>query len=208
MKLQELKTTLHEARQPGLTYKETKVKEVLSKVTLELTGANSAVATKLAKRYERLDRTAKMLKEKRDELNAKVKGVGDELFNAEDVLITRVIQTVSFTMMLTAAEKAEHKKPKQQVDYEAAFKALSALVPDLQEQAQALLKAYTTIIPPKDTPTALKVAARVKEDLNEGMMSDFMKKVKSVAANLMSSVKSWATGYDKELNALKKQFKV
>lgn len=208
MKLTELLTSLNEVRQPDLTYTETKVKDVLKKVTLELTGANSAVATKLAKRYERLDRTAKMLKEKRDELNAKVKGVGDELFDAEDVLITRVIQTVSFTMMLTAAEKAEHKKATEKVDYESAFKALAALVPDLQQQANALLKAYTEIVPPKDTPTQLKVAARVKENLIEGVMSDFMKKVKSVAANLMSSVKSWATGYDKELNALKKQFKV
>ncbi len=207
MKLNDIKT-LFEARQPNLTYSETKVKNALTKVTLELAGANSAIATKLAKRYERLDRTAKLLKEKRDELNTKIKGVGDELFDAEDVLITRVIQTVSFTMMLTAAEKAEHKQPKKDIDYEAAFKALSALVPDLQTQAQALLDAYTKIIPPKDTPTALKVAARVKEDLNEGVMSDFMAKVKSVAKNLMSSVKSWAAGYDKELSALKKQFKV
>ena len=45
--------------------------------------------------------------EKCNELNARVKELGDELFDAEDALASRIINTVSYTMMLTAAQKAE-----------------------------------------------------------------------------------------------------
>lgn len=190
---------LFEARQPKWTYKEKRVKDKLARVILELEGSDSATATKLAKRYERLDKTAKLLKEKRDELNAKVKDFGDAAFDPEDTLYTRVIETISFTMTLSAAEKADQKSATTKIDYEGAFKALLKLVPELQEQADAVLAQFTELVPPKDTPTKLTV----KSKISEGLLSSVKKKL----SGFMASLKEWALGYDAKLAVLKKQFK-
>ena len=191
---------LFEARQPQFKYTEKRVKGALQKVILELEGNDSGAMTRLAKRYERLDKTAKLLKEKRDELNAAVKEVGDRIFDAEDALSTRIIETVTYTVMLTAAEKAEHKQPTKKVDYESAFAALARLVPQLEEKTKEILEMYTELIPPKDTPTALKVKPKV----NEGLWS----KVKETWNAFMKKIKDWGRSYDQELAALKAKYPV
>jgi hypothetical protein len=196
MKIQDL----FEARQPQFKYTEKRVKGALQKVILELEGNDSGAMTRLAKRYERLDKTAKLLKEKRDELNAAVKEVGDRIFDAEDTLVTRVIETISYTVMLTAAEKAEHKQPTKKVDYESAFAALARLVPELDEKAKEILDKYTEMIPPKDTPTALKV----KPKLEEGLWS----KLKDMWTKFVKSIKEWGTSYDEKLDAIKAKYPV
>ena len=191
---------LNEARQSGWKYTEKRVKGALDKVTLALEGADSGAMTRLAKRYERLDKSAKLLKEKRDELNAAVKEVGDRIFDAEDALATRIIDTVSYTVMLTAAEKAETKKPKAEVDYASAYAELSRLVPELAAKADEIRAKYTTMIPPKDTPTALRVKAKVEEGLLDTVVSKFMA--------FVNTIKEWATSYDSKLAAIKKKYPV
>ena len=195
-----LMVELLESRKSEFTYTEKKVKGALQKVTLELKGTNSATITRLAKRYDRLDQMAKAMKERRDELNASIKILGDDLFDAEDTLATRIIETVSFTVMLTAAEKAHHKQPTKKIDFERAFNDLLALVPELEQQAQAILDTYTEIIPPKDTPTAVKVKTKV----NESLYSTIHKLIKQMA----SSVRKWANVYDRKLNSLKKTYAI
>jgi hypothetical protein len=189
-------------RRAEFKYIEKKVKDRLDKVTLVLSGSHSATATRLARRYDRLDKTAKMLKEKRDELNMKVKGLGDSLFDAEDELVTRIIDTVSYTITLSAAERAEHKQPTKKVDFEAAFKALSELVPELQQKAEEILNQYTAMVPPTDTPTRLRV--KPKTEVSEGIMST----LKSAISSFISKIKSWGKSYDKKLDDIKEKFPV
>lgn len=199
--LQQQKTEVQElleARIPHLSYTETVTKGKLSRVVLSLEGSNSASVTKLAKRYERLDKTALLLKKKRDEVNEAIKEFGDELFDAEDALATRIIETVSFTMMLTAAEKAEQKKPTPKTDFEAAFAELSKLVPELEEKALEILKKYTELVPPKDTPVKLQVKSKLKEGLVGAMKAGWER--------FVDTIRSWGASYDKRLDALKKKF--
>lgn len=191
---------LVEARQSDWKYTEKRVKGALDKVTLELQGADSGAMTRLAKRYERLDKSAKLLKEKRDELNRAVKEVGDRIFDAEDALATRIIETVSYTVMLTAAEKAETKKPKEEIDFASAYAELSRLVPELAQKADEIRAKYTTLIPPKDTPTALKVKAKVQEGLLDS--------VKKMWAAFVDTIKNWGVAYDAKLDAIKKKYPV
>jgi cell division protein FtsB len=191
---------LIEARSPKLKYTEKRVKNVLSRVTLELAGNDSGVVTHLAKRYERLDKSAKLLKEKRDELNAKVKDLADDMFNPEDFVITRVIDTVTYTLSLSAAEKAEAKSPTAKVDFEAAFLELSKLVPELTEQVDAIRQKYTEMIPPKDTPTRLTVKSKV----DEGLISS----IKRAWDSFVNVIKNWCAHYDDKLSALKKKYPV
>lgn len=191
---------LAEARQANWKYTEKRVKGALDKVTLELEGSDSGAMTRLAKRYERLDKSAKLLKEKRDELNAAVKEVGDRIFDAEDALATRIIDTVSYTVMLTAAEKAETKKPKEEIDFASAYAELARLVPELTAKADEIRAKYTTMIPPKDTPTALRVKAKVQEGL--------LDMVKARWTDFMDMIRSWGRSYDSKLNALKAKYPV
>jgi hypothetical protein len=187
MKIQDLL----EARVPSYTYTEKRVKGALDKVTVALEGGTSGAMTKLTKRYERLDRSAKLLKEKRDEVNAKIKGISDDLFDAEDFVATRIIDTVSATINLSAAQKAVDKPDTKKIDFEAAYFELAKLVPELQEKIDLIITKYTEIIAAKDTPVAL----RVKMKVDEGVLDT----IKSWAKKFMSTIQSWGTSYDKRL---------
>lgn len=193
-------TQLLEIRQPALNYKETRAKEKLSRVTLELEGGSSSVITRLAKRYDKIDELTKALRDKRDEVNESIKVLGDELFDAEDALVTRVIETVSYTLMLTAAEKAEQKKPTEKINFEAAYGELLKLVPELEEKAKEILKKYTELVPPKDTPVKLTVKAKIKEGLLDSL--------KSAWRSFIDSLKNWGRSYDSKLEDIKKKFQV
>lgn len=197
MKVQDL---LVEARQAQWAYTEKRVKGALDKVTLALEGAESGAMTRLAKRYERLDKSAKLLKEKRDQLNIAVKEVGDRIFDAEDALATRIIDTISYTVMLTASEKAESKKPTARIDYESAYSELAKLVPELVEQTNAIRTKYTEMIPAKDTPVGLRVKAKVQEGL--------LTSIRVMWTKFMDSVKQWARSYDSKLDVIKAKFPV
>lgn len=197
---------LLEERKKNLTYVEQRDKKNnLEKVILELQGTDSAAASRLAKRYMRLDATAKAIAKKRDELNQAVKNIGDDIFDAEDVLVTRVINTISFTLMLTASQKGADKPEKKSTDYEAAFKALSALVPELEEQAKAIQEKYTEVVKQKDTPTMLKVQPRLKEGLGD-TLKGWIRMVKAAGNTLLKNITRWARGYDAKLDALKREF--
>lgn len=201
MKLAALREAhLTEARQRDWSYTEKRVKGALQRVTVALQGSDSGAMTRLTKRYERLDRTAKLLKEKRDELNAQIKDVGDRVFDAEDALATRIIETVSYTVMLTAAEKAADKKSTRKVDFESAYGELTKLVPELTEAAQKILEKYTELVPAKDTPTALRVAPKVNESIGSV--------VRSALVRLMTWVQAWGASYDAKLDDLKRKHPV
>lgn len=197
MKVQDLIT---EERQKDFKYVEKRVKGALEKVTLELQGNDSGAMSRLMTRYTRLDRTAKLLKEKRDEVNAQVKDVADRLFDAEDALATRIVETVSYTVMLTKAEKAETKDPKQEVDYESAYSELAKLVPELEVKAKEILEKYTKLIPAKDTPTALRVKSKVEEGIVQSVMGAIKGFVKSIL--------SWGQSYDAKLDAFRRKYKL
>jgi len=194
MKISEL---LNEGRQTDLKYTEKRIKEVLDRVTVELEGNQSGVMSKLTTRYSRLDKSAKLLAARREELNEKMKESAEALFDATDAVLTRVVDTVSYTITLSKAEKAADKKPKSSTDFEAIVKELSEMVPELEEKIKVLTKKYTELIPAKDTPVAL----RVKSKLEEGIVDT----VKGWAKAFLAEIKSWGAGYDKRLAALKKQ---
>lgn len=189
---------LFEARNPKLTYTEKQVKKVLDRVTVELTGSESGVMSRLTTRYSRLDKAAKLMQEKRNQLNEDMKQVVESLFDAEDEVLTRVVDTVSYTITLSKAEKAESKAPKKSVDYAAIVKELSEMIPELQAKIEEITEKYTEIVQPKDTPIKLIV----KSKLDEGLTAFARGLVKSFK-EVLKSIKSWGKGYDKRLNSLK-----
>jgi len=185
-------------RRTDLKYVEKEAKKQVEKVIVELNGAESGVLTKLASRYERLDKAIKVMTEKKNELNADIKAKVEDLFAAEDVILTRVIETCSFTLTVSKREKQDDKTT---VDYEAIAKALQGLITEeLQPQVDEIIKTFTVIEKREDKSPALRVKAKV----NEGLLSDLAASVVSLIKKMVKSVASWAPKFDKKLAAVKK----
>lgn len=203
MRLQDL----HEERQPDLAYKEKRVKGELDRVTVELGGNYSGAMSRLTTRYSRLDTQAKLMVERRNSVNVQMKDVVQRLFDAEDQVLTRVVDTCSYTIMLTKAEKAETKESSKKIDYEAIVKELSKMVPELTEQIQAITAKYTELIPSKDTPASLRVKPRVAEGLGTNIalaaLGFTAAIVVEMISGLVTKILSWTKSYDKRLNVLK-----
>ena len=186
-------------RRADLTYTEKRVKNELDRVTVELSGSESGVLTKLSGRYDRLDKAIKLMGEKKNELNADIKSRVEDLFSAEDVVLTRVIETVSFTM--TVSKRLKKADDKKVVDYEAIATELAKLIPEeLQAKVEEITAAYTKLIPQEVKSPGLSVKAKV----NEGLLTDLKDGVVSMVKRAIKSITSWAIKYDKKLLALKK----
>lgn len=187
---------LDEARRGDLKYTEKQVKGALDRVSTALAGTEAANMTKLAKRYARLEVSMKALKEKHDELNQRLKGEVSELFNAEDVVLTRVVETAQFT--LTMAKEIK-KADTTEVDYASIVTALSALISeDLQPAVEKIIEKFTKTVPAKEPAKRLTVS---KEIMNEGLLDT----IKRMAASFLKSIKSWAARYDTKLQKLEQQ---
>ena len=115
---------LSEARDPDLKYTEKVVKNKIDRIIVELSGNPSGVMSRLTSRYDRLDKAIKTMSVKRNEMNEQIKDTVTELFNAEDIVLTRVVETVSFTLTLSKLVKASEQNPKTVVDYESIAKDL------------------------------------------------------------------------------------
>lgn len=185
-------------RRPDLKYTEKEVKKQLDRVIVELHANESGVLTKLASRYERLSKAIKVMGEKKDELNADIKEKVEDLFAAEDIILTRVIETVSFTLTVSKKSKVADKVA---VDYKAIAEALMKLVPeDLQTQVEEITKAFTTVTAQQDKSPGLSVKSKVAE----GLIGDLKASITSAIKRAIKKVTSWAMKYDKKLLALKK----
>ena len=200
MKVSEL---LVEERNKDWKYTEKRVKGALNKVILELEGSDSGAMSRLMTRYKRLDRQWKLMEERRNEVNRQVKDVADRIFDAEDALATRVIETVSYSVMLTKATPASEKEATKKVDYESAYAALARLVPELEEKAKAILEQYTELVPPKDTPSALKYTPKLEEGV-----ADTIKGWVAKAKAFVKEMFSWGREYDAKLDAFRRKYKL
>ena len=189
---------LTEARNPKLKYQEKYVKNQLDRVTVALEGNPATVFTKLSKRYDTIVKAIAKLSEKRNDLNQDLSGRVEELFDAEDVLLTRVVETAKFTATLSKRAEATDKPI---VDYQAIAEELITLIDQsLLPKITEIYAKYTTI---SKAPPA-KAALRVKDKtVNEGIV-DATKKLGKLISSLIKSVTHWAVGYDKQLDRLKK----
>lgn len=196
---------LAEARNPDLKYSEKVVKNKIDRVTVELAGNPSGVMSRLTSRYDRLDKAIKTMTVKRNEMNEQIKDNVTDLFNAEDIVLTRVVETVSFTLTLSKLVKSAEQNPKVVVDYEAIAKELAKLIPEeLQAKVEEITKMYTEISIAADKSPALRIKNKNDEKLDEGIIDS----IRGLANKVIKWIKrtaSWAAKYDKKLSALKAQ---
>ena len=182
-----VKQLLKEARRDDLTYTPKEVKGKVERLTVTLTGSDSKSFTVLAKRYTELDESIKALDEEKKKINVQLRAKVVDMFDAEDEVLTRVVETVSFS-----AQVAKQSEAGSSTDYEAIIKQLLEMVPDLKSKVDTLTKTYTKAT--KAREPALRV-----DSLKEGVIKDIV----SFIAKAVASFKSWGLSYDKKLDALK-----
>ena len=91
---------LTEARRSDLPYTEKKSKGAIDKVIVTLEGNESGKFTKLAKRFKELREATDELSKTTDELNRDIKEQAIEFFDAADEIHTRIVETVSMTILI------------------------------------------------------------------------------------------------------------
>jgi len=191
-----IKEVISEARNPNLTYTQKEVSGKLDRVIVELSGRESEKFTKLAKSFKRTKTQIERLVKVQDALNAEVKKEAIDLFDAQDEVMTRVVNTVS--LGITISKKPEVKDTIK-TDWEQVAKGIMALTPELDDKIKELIEQFTTVKAgvPKD------VSLRV--DIKEGVISDAFGKLLGKLKSFLNSIKSWGSSYDSKLEKLKSQ---
>lgn len=190
---------LNEERDSGLKYTDKQVKGNIDRVITILSGNKSAVMTKLAQRYHKLDLSIKKLSEERNQINKDMKETVQGLFDSTDVVYTRVVETCSFTITLAKEGKAIEKV---EYDFQKIAEELAKLIPDeLQSKVDEIMEAYKKVKITQPKSPALTV------DLKEGIL-DSLSKISKMASSVLKKMMGWALSYDKKLDKLKKIMEV
>jgi hypothetical protein len=130
---------IDEIRQSDISYLEVATSNAITKVIAELDAKQSKEFDKLAKEYKRVDVELKETQLERDRLNGDVKEKLLGLFDLEDKVYTRVIDTTKLVATLSRdSEPAEH------FDIEGFISELTPLVAELGVSIQAIRSKYTT----------------------------------------------------------------
>lgn len=180
MKTEQLRNliNLFESRLPDIEYQDTE-----KQVVAVLKSYKSQTYTKLAQKVERISVLETEIKQLKEEVKSETKENIADLFDAEDAVKTRVVETVSFILQLTKDPKAT-ETPK----YKEILTQLEAhLTPELLTVLEGLKKQLVTV--------TQKSPALTIRPLSEGV-ADLFAKLKSVIFN-------WAQGYDRKLAQLK-----
>lgn len=180
---------LFEARQtvPNVSYSFKEVKGQVLSITVKLEKNKSSAMTRLASRYKEVDAEMKKLQEERDSMNIKVKSELLEYFDAEDAVLTRIVETVSLTAQLSKQSQDSTK-----VDDTAVIaKLLENATPELAEQIAKLREQCTSIVKAKSSALTVKI--------NEGIFDG----IKNTIIKFAKSVMTWAKGYDRKLDKIR-----
>jgi len=208
---------LAEAREkdnPNINYTEKIAKNEIVKVIAELEKSESGVFTKLARRFWRLNEAIKRMEAKAAELEPEIREKCEGLFDAGDLVRTRVVATAKF--VITLNKKVEQKTPDPVIDYKSIVAELTLLIPaELEEKVKEITVKYTQA--KKEQQPARKVGMKVKpkdpnseeidEALAEGVITDILgrgaKAFKKMVDAFLKSITKWAVKFDDRLNALK-----
>lgn len=188
---------LTEARRSDLPYTEKKSKGAIDKVIVTLEGNESGKFTKLAKRFKELRTATDELSKATDELNRDIKEQAIEFFDAADEIHTRIVETVSMTILIGKRQPDSIEKTSK-VNYEQIIKDITALVPELTEKIAEIVDANTQV----EEKLKVAKAPQLRVDLKEGVMEDVLKAAKAIGRKLLAVIKPWARGYDRKLKDL------
>lgn len=162
-----------------------------SKVIAELRSHKSAVYTKLADRLETIDRMEAQIKEYKLEMKSITKEHVADLFDADDAVKTRVVDTISFIITLS-------KTPAPTTSYQY-MKILAELANHLTPELLVVLNDLKEKFKTESQREPSISVDRKKVDESIG------NKLQHYFAKFKHFIVRWAYGYDHRLNILKKR---
>lgn len=171
-----------EARSPDVSYDEKS-----DRIVASLKGRESEKYTKLGQKIERIE----ILKRELEDLEAEVKAATKEdiadLFDAADIVKTRVVETLSLIFTLSKNPETQ-KNPK----YKEILNELAKdFTPDLIKKMETLKETMVTVV---NKSPSLRMT-----HLKEGIFSS----LKNYFKKLKNYFLSWGKNYDQKLDALK-----
>jgi uncharacterized protein (UPF0335 family) len=169
---------LIESRIPDLEYQDNE-----QQVIAVLKSYNSQVYTKLAQKVERIDQLEAEIKMLKEEVKNETRENIADLFDADDAVKTRVVQTMSFILTLSKDPKATVSPKYKDILEELA----TQLTPELIIVLENLKKQLVTVT--QKSPS-LRIAP-----VDEGRFGDLF-------ARFKQKVFGWATRYDQKLSML------
>ena len=203
-----------EARQPKdlVAYTPTIAKGKVTKVTAMLKKDSETHEV-----FNDLFLTFKHLEDKMDRLNSMVKRVKEKqavvdntirevafsgLFDAVDILVTRVIDTSDITATMS---KKTMIGGETHFDTEGFIRALNQMVPELSEKIGLLQEQFTKVDPDYQRKSTLKIADKRRAstapiDMEESAFTD---NLKSYISKVVNYFRSWGQKYDQKLAELK-----
>ena len=193
----------------GTTKAKTAAKE-FSKITAYVSGRTSEWFTKLAKKFKQIDDLNKQLTELRDEANQEAKDALDALFDAEDEIYTRYVETVSLSITMSKAIQARTTTT-EALDIDGFLEDLMQLVDaDLLPVVQALVVQHTKI----KTKTSAAQQGRVSvtlpkpEPTEESTLTEdkVREKIANFVARFSAKIMKFATRYDSKLDTIAQKY--
>ena len=159
-----------------------------NKAIINLRGRDSEKYTKLANRIEQLQELETEIKDIKKAIKSETKELIGDLFEAEDTVFTRVVETVSvvFTM-------SKDPKPTESVSYAKVLTALTEhLTPELIEKLEELKKAYTST-------SQREPSLSIKREFVDNSQQQLLNYCYTIKQNFQY----WAQAYDRKLNQIK-----
>lgn len=179
---------------PDVSYSQEEKKGVVTKVIANLTSYQSGRYTKLGRNLKRIEWLSDKISQLKEQTKQESRELVADLFNAEDAVATRVVDTVSFTFQLT-----KDPKPTETVKYAKVLEELQEhLTPELLKVMETLVEKHSSVT--QKSPALSTTDKRATESVvTEGPMD----KLKGFFAHLLSKVQGWGKRYDSQLAALK-----
>ena len=170
---------LLEGRRPDVQYTEND-KEVIA----ILLSYDSQIFTKLAKQFEEIDARTEELKRLNLEFKQQTRDAINDLFDAEDEIKVRIIETKSFSLTMGKMPKATETPKYKDILNELA----NHLTPELIQVLEKLKEQMVTV-------TQKEPSVRIKP-ISEGFVG-------SLFARMKNAVLQWGQRYDQKLDRLK-----
>lgn len=188
---------LSEVRKPDIDYNEKFVDDQLDKVVAVLEGKQGSYTTRLARKYQEVNEEYKRLKDERKDLREDVLKHAESLFDAEDEVATRIIETVGLTLQLDKPVSYE----REDFDKEGFLEELMDLVPELEDKIEELIEKYTEV---KQIQRSSRV--RVKEEDLSDKVQKIWNKVSSALYNFWQKIRNWGENYDQKLEKVRAKY--
>lgn len=179
---------------PDVQYSQEETKGKISKVVATLASYQSGRYTKLGRNFKRIEWLSDKVAQLKEQTKQESRELVADLFDAEDAVATRVVETVGFTFQLT-----KDPKPTETVKYAKVLEELQGhLTPELIKVMEALVSKHTSITqkaPALTTKDKRPMEGVVSEGPVDGMRAFF--------ANLLSKIQGFCQSYDGKLAALR-----